>query len=33
MAISQFHPESGVGQGLDDLTFHLNGVFFGQTAA
>src|SRR5215471_8721114 len=32
MAISQFHPESRVGQGLDDLAFHLDRVFFGHGA-
>src|SRR5262250_3154147 len=32
VAILQLHPESRVGQGLDDLTFHLNRVFFGHTA-
>src|SRR5215467_13278098 len=32
MAISQFHPESRVGQGLDDLAVHLDRVLFGHTA-
>src|SRR5579863_9379731 len=32
MAVLQLHAKSGVGQGLDDLTFHLDGVFFGHAA-
>ena len=32
MAISQFHPESRVGQGLGDLAFHLDRIFFGHGA-
>src|SRR5579863_2214362 len=32
VAILQLHPESRVGQGLDDLTFHLDRVFFGHGA-
>src|ERR1700719_4010761 len=31
VAILQFHPESRIGQGLDDLAFHLDRVFFGHT--
>src|SRR5215469_17584485 len=32
MAISQFYPESRVGQGLGDLAFHLDRIFFGHGA-
>ena len=32
VAILELYPERRVGQGLDDLTFHLNGIFFGHTA-
>jgi len=32
VAILQFYPESRVGQGLDDLAFHLDRVFFGHSA-
>src|SRR6267143_5231594 len=32
VAILQFHPESRIGQGLDDLAFHLDRVFFGHSA-
>jgi hypothetical protein len=31
MPILQLHPESRVRQGLDDLAFHLDRVFFGHT--
>jgi hypothetical protein len=32
MAVLQLHPKGRIGQGLDDLTFHLNRVFFGHAA-
>jgi hypothetical protein len=32
MAVLQLDPEGRIGQGLDDLTFHLNRVFFGHAA-
>ena len=32
VAILQFYPESRVGEGLDDLAFHLDRVFFGHSA-
>jgi hypothetical protein len=32
VAILQLHPESRVGQRLDDLAFHLYRIFFGHTA-
>jgi hypothetical protein len=31
MAVVQFHPECGVGQGLDDLAFHFDVFFFCHT--
>src|SRR5438270_12544740 len=32
VAVLQLHPESRIGQGLDDLAFHLDRVFFGHIA-
>src|ERR1700722_10588218 len=32
VTVLQLHAKGGVRQGLDDLTFHLNGVFFGHAA-
>src|SRR5580700_335794 len=32
VAILQLHPKGRVGQGLDDLTFHLDRIFFGHSA-
>jgi hypothetical protein len=33
MAVFQLYAEGGVGQGVDDLAFHFNNVFFGHDIA
>jgi ATP-dependent Clp protease ATP-binding subunit ClpA len=31
LLFGQFHPERGVGEGLDDVTFHLQRIFLGHS--